>query len=722
MRVLVTGAAGFIGRWVVADLLERGHHVLPVDNLVAGDPLNLAEFAGHPNMRPLDVGDIRDPDACRRWVRDVDAIAHLAASISVQDSIDDPATTFENDVVGTFNLLESARSAGARFLFMSTCMVYDRSTSRSGIDELHPTKPASPYAASKLAGEALTLSYHHAYGLPTTVIRPFNTYGPFQRSVGEGGVVAIFTRRSLLGETLRIYGEGTQTRDLLYVTDCARFVTDALLSDAVTGRILNAGTGADISVNELASAIEADPARITHVEHIHPQSEIAVLRCDARQAREILGWVPRTPVGRGSRPDARLDGREARPRPAGGLRSTVTVGRRASLAIEGGTPVRTTFLPYARQQISDDDVAAVSDALRSDWLTTGPRVPDFEAAMVASTGARHAIAFSSGTAALHGATVAAGLGPGDEAITTPLTFAATANAVLYAGAEVRFADIEAGSLLIDPDRVAAALTDRTRAILAVDYAGQPADYDALRLVADGAHGGRQTIIADASHSLGATRGSRAVGTLADMTVLSFHPAKIITTGEGGAVLTDDDGHAARLRRFRNHGIATELAARTDWTYAMVELGYNYRLTDIAAALGSSQIARLDGFLARRRDLAARYRSSLEGHPDLETPAVDSSTDPAWHFYFVQLRLDRLAVDRGGVYRALRAEGIGVNVHYIPVHQHPFYRDRYPGLTFPVADGAYERLLTLPLHAGMTTADVDDVVAALDKVMHAYRLD
>jgi len=299
MRVLVTGAAGFIGRWVVAELLERGHTVLPVDNLVQGDPGNLAEFDGHPGFLRLEVGDVRDAEACRRWTAGVDAIAHLAASISVQDSIDDPAVTFDNDVVGTFRLLEAARATGARFLFMSTCMVYDRATTPAGIAEDHPTKPASPYAASKLSGEALTLSYFHAYGLPTTVVRPFNTYGPFQRSVGEGGVVAIFVRRSLLGEELRIYGDGTQTRDLLYVEDCARFVADALLSDAVTGQLLNAGTGADVSVNELAATIEHDPSRIVHVEHIHPQSEIAVLRCDARRAADVLQWTPRVSLEEG---------------------------------------------------------------------------------------------------------------------------------------------------------------------------------------------------------------------------------------------------------------------------------------------------------------------------------------------------------------------------------------------------------------------------------------
>lgn len=299
MRVLVTGAAGFIGRWVVGELLARGHTVRPIDNLVAGDVANLAEFAGHPGLLPFEKGDVRDADACRRWAGKADAIAHLAASISVQDSIDDPATTFENDVVGTFRLLEAARVNRARFLFMSTCMVYDRATTPTGIGEGHPTRPASPYAASKLAGEALTLSYGHAYGLPVTVVRPFNTYGPFQRSVGEGGVVAIFTRRSLLGEEIRIYGDGTQTRDLLYAEDCARFVCDALLSDAAVGRILNAGTGRDVSVNDLAAAIEPDPSRIVHVEHIHPQSEIAVLRCDPRLATELLDWRPQVSLADG---------------------------------------------------------------------------------------------------------------------------------------------------------------------------------------------------------------------------------------------------------------------------------------------------------------------------------------------------------------------------------------------------------------------------------------
>jgi perosamine synthetase len=397
---------------------------------------------------------------------------------------------------------------------------------------------------------------------------------------------------------------------------------------------------------------------------------------------------------------------------------TATTSR---LAIDGGEPVRTSFLPYAHHVIDGNDIAAVVDTLHSDWLTTGPRVRAFEEALESATGARHAVSFSSGTAALHGAMDAAGLGPGDEVVTSPMTFVATANAALYVGAEPRFADVDAGSLLIDPARVEAAITSRTRALAPVDYAGQPADYPALRRIAQLGRRQPLTIIADASHSLGATRDGRAVGTLADLTVLSLHPAKILTTGEGGAVLTDDPDASDRLRRFRNHGIATELGARTDWTYAMVQLGYNYRLTDIGSALGLAQIAHLDEFLRTRRALAARYLERLAGHPDLEIPVVSPWADPAWHFMFVQLRLDRLRVDREGIYRAMRAEGIGVNVHYIPVHRHPYYMARFPDLSYPVAEAAYERLLTLPLHAGMTTSDVDDVVAALDKVTSAYRL-
>jgi nucleoside-diphosphate-sugar epimerase len=292
VRVLVTGGAGFIGRWTVAELLGRSCDVTVLDDLSSGSEENLAEFSTHSGFKEFVVGDVRDARLVGALMsRGVDYVLHLAARINVQHSIDDPAGTFDSDVVGSFRLLELCRERNVGMLFMSTCMVYACARDRA-IDEDWATFPASPYAAAKLAGEALTLSYARTYGLPNVVIRPFNTYGPFQRTDGEGGVVGVFVERERAGEDLNIYGTGKQTRDLLYATDCARFVVEAGFSEAARGQVLNAGSGRDVSVNELAALISSDAARIKHIEHIHAQSEIMKLQCDYSRARELLGWRP----------------------------------------------------------------------------------------------------------------------------------------------------------------------------------------------------------------------------------------------------------------------------------------------------------------------------------------------------------------------------------------------------------------------------------------------
>jgi nucleoside-diphosphate-sugar epimerase len=299
VRALVTGGAGFIGRWTVAELLGRSIEVIVLDDLSSGSEANLAEFAGHRGFREFVVGDVCDARLVGALLdRGVDLVLHLAARINVQSSIDDPADTFDSDVVGTFRLLELCRARGTGMLFMSTCMVYARALDRA-ISEEWPTYPASPYAAAKLGGEALTRSYFQAYGLPTCVVRPFNTYGPWQRTDGEGGVVGIFVKSEVAGEDLLVYGSGEQTRDLLYATDCARFAVEAALSEAARGAVLNAGTGRDLTVNQLAAMICADPKRVKHVEHIHPQSEIMKLQCDYSRARDLLGWEPEVALENG---------------------------------------------------------------------------------------------------------------------------------------------------------------------------------------------------------------------------------------------------------------------------------------------------------------------------------------------------------------------------------------------------------------------------------------
>ncbi len=303
-NVLITGGAGFIGRWVVKAFLDdTPHRVYVLDDFSNGLRENLAEFANEPRLAEVKKGSIRQRKMVGGLVAKIkpDICLHLAAQIVVQDSIDDPVRTFESDVDGTFYLLEACRAAGTKFVFMSTCMVYDLSKPEGAIDETHPVLPRSPYAGAKLAGENMTISYYHAYGMPTAVLRPFNTYGPHQKATGEGGVVSIFLTRQIRGEDLLIYGTGHQTRDLLYVEDCADFLLRASTSGKVWGRTLNAATGSDITINKLArtvvdSAPDKTGSKIRRIKHIHPQSEIMKLCGDSSAAQKVLGWRPRVDI------------------------------------------------------------------------------------------------------------------------------------------------------------------------------------------------------------------------------------------------------------------------------------------------------------------------------------------------------------------------------------------------------------------------------------------
>ncbi len=412
------------------------------------------------------------------------------------------------------------------------------------------------------------------------------------------------------------------------------------------------------------------------------------------------------------------------------------------LALHGGAPVRDELLPYGRHEIDDDDVAAVARALRSDWLTSGPIVGEFEAALGRTVGAEHVVVVNSGTAALHAAMFAIGVGPGDEVIVPPITFAASANAVVYQGGTPVFVDVDADTLLIDPAKAAAAITPRTRAIVAVDYAGQPCDYRALRaaIAATSSADGPIALVADACHAIGARDElGRPVGSIADLSVFSFHPVKHVAAGEGGAIATGDAAYASRMRSFRNHGITVdhrERGQKGSWHYEIVELGYNYRLSDVNCALGLSQLAKLDARVARRQAIAHDYDRAFASIPEVRPLRSRAGISHAYHLYTV--RFDsrtknaepgttngepaRLACDRATIFSALRREGVGVNVHYIPVHLHPFYRQRFgcgPGLC-PVAEAAYESMVTLPLFAGMSARDVDDVIEAVTKVVAAFR--
>lgn len=368
-----------------------------------------------------------------------------------------------------------------------------------------------------------------------------------------------------------------------------------------------------------------------------------------------------------------------------------------------------TYLPYGRQEISEQDISAVCEVLRSSWLTTGPVVEQFEEAVCRATGAEHGIAVCNGTAALHAAMAALELSPGDEVIVPSMTFAATANCILYQGGTPVFADVGPDTLLLDPAASEAAITPRTKAIIGVDYAGQPCDWAALRAIAN-RHG--LALVADSCHAIGAEYRGKKVGTLADITLFSFHPVKHITTGEGGMAVTADEAMARRMRVFRNHGITTDHRQReksSAWFYEMTSLGYNYRLTDIQCALGLSQLRSLPDWIQRRNSIAALYDDAFAGK-GIQPLARQADVLHAYHLYVVRLP----GAIRDMIFQHMRNAHIGVNVHYIPVHLHPYYRERLgtrEGMC-PNAEAAYHDILSLPMFPALTDADIARVAGTL----------
>jgi dTDP-4-amino-4,6-dideoxygalactose transaminase len=395
------------------------------------------------------------------------------------------------------------------------------------------------------------------------------------------------------------------------------------------------------------------------------------------------------------------------------------------LASLGGTPVRPEFLPIAIPDIGKRERELVLQALESGWITTGPGAFELAKRVAKLAGAKHALAVNSATGALHLALEALGVGPGDEVITTPYTFAATVNVIEHVRATPVLADIEPDTLCIDPRRVAAAITPRTRVLMTVDYAGHPCDYDALRALT-APRGIR--IVDDAAHALGAASRGRPIGSaeLADVTAFSFYATKNLTTGEGGAAVTDDDALAERIRLLSLHGMSRDAwkryGASGSWFYEITAPGWKYNLSDLLAAIGLAQLERFDETQQRRHQLVARYAAGLAGVPEVRVPTARAGMTHAWHLFAIGLELERLRIDRARFIEELRAENIGTSVHFIPIHLHPHWRDTL-GLregALPVAEDAYRRAITLPLFAGMSDRDVDDVVHAVRKVATAFR--
>lgn len=391
-------------------------------------------------------------------------------------------------------------------------------------------------------------------------------------------------------------------------------------------------------------------------------------------------------------------------------------------AIVGGQPIRDSFLSYGKQTISDSDIQAVVEVLKSDYLTTGPFVKEFEDKVANYVGAKYAVAVSNGTAALHMACFAAGIKESDEVIVSPMTFVASANAVLYCGGTPIFADIDPVTYNIDPDRIEEKITNKTKAIIPVDFSGQSVDMDRIKEIAD-KHD--LIIIEDAAHALGSEYKGRKVGSQADMVEFSFHPVKPITTAEGGILTTNSEDLYKKMMIFRTHGITRNQEILNEnhgpWYYEQQHLGYNYRLTDVQSALGTSQMSKINDFITRRREIVNQYSEAFKELKEISTPFEAEFSNSGWHIYVIKIKPELLTVTRKEIFEALQAENIGVNVHYLPVYLHPYYRDLgYAKGMCPNAEELYENMITLPLFPSMSNEDVNDVVDAVEKVINYYR--
>lgn len=398
-----------------------------------------------------------------------------------------------------------------------------------------------------------------------------------------------------------------------------------------------------------------------------------------------------------------------------------SINVRSKLAINGAKPVRETLLPYGRQSINEQDIDHVCKILQSDWLTQGPEIERFEKAVASYTGVKYAVAYSSGTSALHGAYFAAGLKPQEEVLLSPITFAATGNAALYLGAHPVFVDVEPDTGNIDVSNLEKKITTKTRILVGIDYAGHPCDADKLEAIALKHN---LTFIVDAAHSLGGKYKGKHAGSLGDMSILSFHPVKTLTTGEGGMVLTDSANFYEKLLIFRTHGIEKrdqKLLNKNEnqgaWYHEMQELGYNYRITDIQAALGNRQLERLPEFIQRRREIASIYRKRLAAITGIKPLIEKEGVESAYHLFPILVTKEPVAKNRKLVFEALRAENIGVQVHYIPVYQHPYYQKNVitQKPDCPNAESFYDGEISLPMFPAMTDSDVEDVITALTKI-------
>ncbi len=718
-RVLLIGAGGYLGSVLTPLLLDEGYEVTAFDKFYFGSE-SLASVARHPQLHIV-RGDVRSFDPS--ILNGLDAVIQMAALSNDPACELDPAWTVAVNRDAAVHIARLCKEKEVqRFLFCSSCSVYG--AGQGLLIEESPTNPVSFYATAKLEAETeiLRMSSHafHPVSLRKATLFGLSPRMRFDLAVNLMALHAITKKR------IYITGGGQQWRPFLHVLDAARAYLTCLRApfEQLSGRFFNVSS-TNVQIAELARLVSECTAN-TEVHLVPEDIDKRDYRVSGRLFEQTFAFSPATTIEQGvdeivgAIRDRRLgDLDQARYYTLRTLKGVLETP-----AVDGGEPVRKTFLPFALPLLGKEEEDEVLDTLRSGWITTGPKTKRFEDMCKEYLGCKHAVAFNSCTGALHVAVAAAGIGPGDEVVTTPISWPATASVVIHQGGTPVFVDVEPDTLNIDASKIEAAITPRTKAIMPVHMAGQPCDMTQIRAIAN-RH--KLIVIEDAAHAVGAEYQGRKIGSVSEATAFSFYPIKNMTTIEGGLLTTDDDQFAEHARVLGNHGISRDAWKRYSSEGALhwqlLEPGFKYNMTDVQAALGLHQLGKLDEFIRVRALYAAMYDEAFAGVPSVCPLKRREGVKHAEHLYIMLLDLERLNITRDQFILALKAENIGTGVHFISLHLQPYYHElrKMQPQDLPVAYDVSQRLLSLPLYPKMTKDNVNDVIKAVKKIAKAHEI-
>lgn len=721
--ILVTGGAGYLGSEVCNKLIKKGYGVRCFDRLYFGDEsVKGLEETGRFELIKGNLVNLKDFPTLLDGVH---SVIHLAGLANDPTAELDPELTKLTNHKASVELAKMAKEKGiSKFIFASSCSVYGMGLSEE-ITEDSPLNPVSLYAESKIHAENDIMKLRDEDFHPV-FLRQATLFGKSSRMRFDLAI-NLMVVHAITKKKIFVWGGGDQWRPFLHVNDAAEAFLACLEAHPkkISGEVFNVGdSNLNYKIIDLAKVVKSkiDGTELEIVPEAPDKRSYKVL---FNRIQEKIGWEPTTHVDDGiSELCSYLTKGDIEDYEAPHFFNIKTIINFVEKpALEGGDPVRAEFLPFGLPLLGKEEEEEVVETLKSGWLTTGPRTKRLEEDFKDYIGCKHTICVNSCTAALHLALVALGIGEGDEVITSPVTWPATANVIIHAGAVPVFADVEKDTLNIDPEKIEEKITSKTKAIIPVHMAGQPCDMDRIHKIAK-KH--KLFVIEDAAHAIGAEYKGRKIGTLSDITCFSFYPIKNMTTIEGGLITTDNDEWADNMRINSLHGVSKDAWKRYSSSefihHEVVYPGFKYNMSDIQAAIGIHQLKRLEGFIDRRRDITNMYNDAFKSTHAIEVPSVSKDIKHAYHLYIVVLNTDELKVDRDVIMQAINKENIGTGLHFRSLHVQQYYKDSFghKAEDLPAANYLSDRILSLPLYPKMTRYDVDSVIKTVNKVINYYK--